>query len=237
MNQTNVKAIVIANQDYKEKDVLATLFTLEQGVISVVFKGVKNSNAKLKSAKELFTFGDFIYANGMLNTITSANVVTNFYDITKSLPNFYAACNIAKIIKAVLPAGEANSGLFVDTLKCLNLLNDSTVKPNLVLIKFLVRVFEGFGYRFNLNKCSTCGSAFLNKRYINLNDGDITCVSCKMGRVEELSNAEYQSLRLISLTDYDNLNSLKISSFVIDRTLYILKLNFEHRFGQKLDEI
>lgn len=237
MNQTKVKAIVLGNQDYKEKDMLATLFTLEQGIITVTFKGVKNANAKLKSAKEIFTFGDFIYAESATKAVTSANVISNFYDITKRLENFYSACNIAKIIKTVLPAGEVSSALFVDTIKSLDLLNESTIKPNFVLCKFLIRVFEGFGYRFNLNKCSSCGSSFVSRRYINLSDGDITCVNCKMGRVEELSNAEYQALRLISLTDYDLLNTLKISSSVMERVLQILSLNFEHRFNQKLDSL
>lgn len=237
MEQTKVKAIVLSNCDYKEKDILATLFTLEQGIVSVVFKGVKNSNAKLKSAKEIFTFGDFIYADGVQKTITSAFVLENFYDLTKNLNAYYSACNVAKIILTVLPKGETSPQLFIDTLKCLNLLAENTLNPTMILNKFLIRVFEGFGYRFNLNKCSSCGANFVYKKYINLNDGDITCPNCKMGNVAELSNAEYQALRLLSLTDYDKLNTLKISSDVMARVFKILCLNFEHRFNQKLQDI
>ena len=237
MEQTKVKAIVLNNSDYKEKDILATLFTLEQGIVSVVFKGVKNANAKLKSAKELFTFGDFIYAQGVINTVTSVNVLETFYDLTKNLKNYYAACNVARIILTVLPKNETSPQLFVDTLKTLNFLAENTLNPQMLLNKFLIRVFEGFGYRFNLGKCSNCGASFVYKRYINLNDGDITCPNCKMGNVAELSNAEYQAIRLLSLTDYEKLNTLKISSDVIQRVLKILNLNFEHRFGQKLQEI
>lgn len=237
MEQTKVKAIVLGNCDYKEKDILVTLFTLEHGIVSVVFKGVKNSNAKLKSAKELFTFGDFIYANGAVNTVTSANVLETFYDLTKNLKNYYSACNVAKIILTVLPKGETAPQLFVDTLKTLNLLAENTINPQITLNKFLIRVFEGFGYRFNLNKCSSCGATFVYKRYINLNDGDITCPNCKMGSVSELSNAEYQALRLLSLTDYDKLSTLRISTDVLQRVFKILCQNFQHRFGQMLQEI
>ena len=237
MEQTKVKAIVLSNSDYKEKDILATLFTLEQGIVNVVFKGVKNANAKLKSAKELFTFGDFIFADGVQKTITSAYVLENFYDLTKNLNAYYSACNVAKIILTVLPKGETSPQLFVDTLKCLDLLAENSLNPQMILNKFLIRVFEGFGYRFNLNKCSSCGASFVYKRYINLNDGDITCPNCKMGSVSELSNAEYQALRLLSATDYDKLSTLKISSEVMSRVLKILYQNFEHRFNQKLQEV
>lgn len=237
MQLIKVKAIVINNIDYKEKDVLATLFTLEQGIVSVLFKGVKNVNAKLKSAKELFTFGDFIYADGTQKVVTSANVIDNFYDLTKNLNNYYCACNIAKIAMTALPKGETSPQLFVDTLKCLSLLSSNEIDAYIVLNKYLIRVFEGFGYRFNLNKCSCCGSDFVSKRYINLNDGDITCVNCRVGNVAELSPAEYQALRILSLTDYEKLNTLKFSKSVIKQVFNILSLNFEHRFNTKLQEI
>ena len=47
MNETKVRAIVLGGIDYKEKDKLINLFTLEHGIVSVVFRGVKASNAKL----------------------------------------------------------------------------------------------------------------------------------------------------------------------------------------------
>ena len=67
MSETKVKAIVLGGIDYKEKDKLVNLFTLEKGIVTVVFKSVKSPNAKLKSAKEMFSFGDFIYVEGKYN--------------------------------------------------------------------------------------------------------------------------------------------------------------------------
>ena len=91
MNETKVKAIVIGSKDYKEKDKLVDLFTLECGIVTTLFKSVKNPNAKLKSAKEIFTFGDFIYIDGVFKTVTSADVISNFFDITKNINAYYVA--------------------------------------------------------------------------------------------------------------------------------------------------
>lgn len=235
--EVKTKAIVIGSKDYKEKDKLVTLFSLEEGVITVTFKGVKNANAKLKSAKELFSFGDFIYIKGKTNTIISADILNSFYDITKNIKNYFVACNILKIIRTILPEGETSAELFIDTLKALNLLSENTVDSQKVICKFLISVFEGFGYSFNLNKCSSCGVAFLSQshRFMNLRYGDITCYNCRVGEVEELSNATYQALRLLSQTDYNSLNSLKISGNIMQDVYNILHKNYTFRFNQKLD--
>lgn len=235
MQETKIKAIVIGNRDYKEKDMLVTLFSLEEGIITVTFKGVKNQNAKLKSAKELFSFGDFIYSKGKSNVVTSANIIDSFHNITKSVSNYFTACNIIKIIKTILPDGETSHKLFVDTLKSFDLLSDGLIDNLYILNKYLISVFEGFGYQFNLNKCSSCGNPFLSRRFMNLKYGDITCYQCRVGEVEEISSATYSAIRLLSQTDYSNLKTLKIKENILKDAFNLLHKNYIYRFNQKLD--
>lgn len=235
MQDTKIKAIVLRNQDYKEKDMLVTLFSLEEGIITVTFKGVKSPTAKLKSAKELFSFGDFIYSKGKLNVVTSAEIINSFYGITKNIKNYYDACNIIKIIETVLPQGETSPMLFVNTLKAFNLLDEGVINGQMILSKFLIGVFESFGYRFNLNKCSNCGCDFLNRRYMNLRYGDITCYKCRVGEVEEITSATYQGVRMLSNTDYNNLRTLKLSNGILQGVYDLLCKNFEYRFNQTLN--
>ena len=234
MTETKVKAIVIGGIDYKEKDKLVSLFTLEHGIMSVVFRGVKNVNAKLKSAKELFSFGDFIFTYGKLKTITSAEIIDNFFDITKDIKKYYVACAILEIIKTVLPEGESNSQLFVNTLKCLKMLAYDNVDLYNIINKFLIFVFEGFGYKFSLNTCNNCGTKFLGNCYMNLTYGDITCARCRVGNYIQLSKSVYSTLRLLSITDFDKLNTLKIPEEINKQVFSVLSLNYEKRFFKKI---
>ena len=64
MASTKVKAVVIGGVNVKEKDKLISLYTLEKGKMSVSMKGVRGDKAKLKSAKEIFSFGDFVVEEG-----------------------------------------------------------------------------------------------------------------------------------------------------------------------------
>ena len=87
---TKVKAIVLKAIDYKEKDKLLTLFTLEQGKLICSMRGVKAPNAKLKFAKETFCFGEFIIENTKGNNIvTQVEIIDNFFEITQNIDKFY----------------------------------------------------------------------------------------------------------------------------------------------------
>lgn len=235
MEETKVKAIVLGGRDYKEKDKLVDLFTLEQGIVSVLFKSVKSANAKLKSAKEMFSFGDFIYATGKFNVVTSAEIIDTFYGITKDIKKYYTACMILEIIKNVLPVGEQNVNLFLETLKALKTVAYDNADNLTIINKFLVVVFEGLGYKFALNTCNTCGCKFMNYRYMNLEYGDITCHNCKTLNSVEISVGEYSALRLISITEFEKLSTLKLNGEVLNKLFNLLCMNFEHRFNKKLE--
>ena len=235
MEETKVNAIVLGGRDYKEKDKLVDLFTLEQGIVSVLFRSVKSANAKLKSAKEMFSFGDFIYVAGKFNVVTSAEIIDTFYSITKDIKKYYTACEILKIIKYVLPPGEQNVALFLNTLKALKTIAYDSADNLIVLNKFLVIVFEGVGYKFALNACNTCGGKFINYRYMNLEYGDITCSNCKTLNCIEITPAEYSALRLLSITEFERLTTLKLNGEILKSLFNLLNKNFEYRFNKKLE--
>ncbi|MBO7527289.1 MAG: DNA repair protein RecO [Clostridia bacterium] len=235
MEQTKVKAIVIGGIDYKEKDKLITLFTLEQGIISVLFKSVKNSNAKLKASKEPMSFGEYIFTNGNTKTVTSAEIIDSFYDITKNIKKYYTACSIFEIIKTALPIGETSAEFFVSTLKSLELLAYSNADIKVVLIKYLIKAFEIFGYKITFDKCSICGQKLLVHKIFNFSHGDVTCFGCKSLDGIELNDGVYSVMRIISITDFEKLSTLKLKAELVNDVYELLCKNYYYRFGKKLE--
>ena len=234
MDNTKVKAIVLGGIDYKEKDKLIKLFTLEQGIVTVVFRGVKNTNAKLKSAKEMFSFGDFILANGKFKIVTSADIIDSFFDITKDIKKYYVACAILDIIKSILPEGETSSSLFILTIKCLQMLAYEGVNVYNVINKFLIEVFTGFGYSFGVDECNNCGEKLNLSRFLNLDYGEITCTKCKVGNYIELSKQVYSALRLFTITETDKISTLKLNEDINKQVFNTLALNYKNRFKKSI---
>lgn len=234
MDILKVKAIVLSSVDYKEKDKLVTLFTLENGIIQANLKSVKSSTAKLKYAKEPFCFGEFLISLPS-KVITSVEVENTFFEITKNIDKFYLACAILEAVKTTLKPGEVNPTLFVETLKAIGSIAYSNLNDKYVLIKFLLQIFESMGYKLALDKCSVCGQKFTGKKYLNLDFGEVVCVGCKTSNCIEISQRASSVFKILSNTEYDKLDSIKLAKNSEDEALNILNINFDRRFNKKLN--
>lgn len=234
MDTIKVKAIVLSSADYKEKDRLVTLFTIEHGIMQVVMKSVKTQKAKMKFAKEPFCFGEFIISLPS-KIITSVEVEDNFFDVTRDIDKFYIACAILDTIRTIVVPGEKNIELFIETLKAIGAIAYNGVNDKYVLVKFLLAVFRSMGYSFALDKCSTCVQKFIGKRYLNLDFGEIVCTGCKSGNCMEISARCHSCFKILSETSYDKLNTIKLALKSEDEALNVLNINFERRFNKKLN--
>lgn len=235
MTEERLKGIVISAKDFKEADKLLTLFTLEKGIVYAKLVGVKKPNAKLKPAKEIFCFADFdVVSKGEFQTITSANVIETFHNITSDIDKYFAGCAVLEILKTVGRENLSNEPLFLETLKTLQALAYGNVKPEVLEMRFLIKIFEAMGYRLSLDRCASCGEPFLQKRFFSPVDGAIVCSGCKPPNCEEISALAHSTMRLAADCPFEKLETLKLSDEGTALALKLLKENFEARFDKKL---
>lgn len=233
MDTLKTKGIVISSVAQKDKDMLVSIFTPQQGIITAKLRSVKSENAKLKFAKEIFCFGEFLISLPS-NIITSVEVTDSFFDVTKDISKYYLACGVLTVVKAVLPAGEVSPGLFVETLKAIGSICYDDVDPKYPFCKFLLEIFENMGYSLSLDKCSSCSEKFTNKRFLNLDFGEIVCVGCSAPNSIEISKKCHSAFRILKNSNYDNLGTISFAQGSIEECLNILTKNFEHRFNKKI---
>lgn len=233
MDPIKVKAIVLKSSNYKEKDKQVTLFTLEKGIVNTIFKSVRKQNARLKPAKEIMTFGEFIFVDGKNNIVTSVEIIDSFYDITKDIKKYYAVCLIFDAILHSMPYNEPNVTVFIDTLKSLESLSYGNENINVVVAKFLINLFENLGFKITFDVCSVCKKPLKVHKIFNYSYGDITCYACKSLNYKELENDIYSTFRLISITDFDNISTLRLKEECVKAVVDILCKSFENRFGVK----
>ena len=233
MATTKVKGIIIENKDYKEKDILATIYTVELGKVKALFKGVKGEKAKLKAHKNIFTFAEFVLENTKGNNIVSqVDLIEGFYNLSQDLDKFYEACSIVDIVKK-LGNEQSDPVFFLEFVKALKSLNYSVVLKNITLIKFLINVFKGAGYPINFSECASCKAKITGKKYFNLDFGEIVCGNCRKNTSFEITPLIFSCLKIINQTPYEKLKSIKINDEGITDSLILLSDNFEWRFGCK----
>ena len=230
---TKVKAFVLEAKDSKEKDKLATLYTLEYGKFFVNFRGVRGAKAKLKAAKEIFTFGEYVVEQTKAgNIVTEASIIDNFMPIRGDLNKFYEACSIFDIVKKL--AGQSSDPtLFIEIVKAMKAICYDNSPKYYALLKFLINIFENMGYKLNFDKCASCGAQLTGKKFLNLDYGEIVCAHCRQMTALEVAPATISALKILRQTSYEKLKTVKLGGGGEVKALNLLCENFEWRFGSK----
>ena len=146
---TKAKGIVVKLNDYKDADKIASIFTLEHGLITAKFTGVKREKAKLKSVAQPFVFADFTFnEKGTNKTVTSANVIDSFYNILINYQKTIMGYIVLDIVKTILPKEKPEPDLFlltINTLKNIEQQNELIATIDYIL-KFIT--FSGMELQF-----------------------------------------------------------------------------------------
>lgn len=225
-----VKGIVLSSFDYKEKDKLVEVFTLEFGKITAVLKGCKSPNAKLKFAFQPFCFAEFsIVKLGKFYQIIDAKAIDSFFDLTLDLNTYYLSSLILELVSVSVEFEEQNPTLFLLCVNALKHICYDNLPADLVVAKFCEDIMNMLGYKINYQTCSNCGMAYLGKVYLNLDSGAFVCQACKSENCLQISNQAFSLLKILSNTEYDRLGSIKIPSSVARECILTICQNLEHR--------
>lgn len=144
--EEKTQGLVLKLIDYKDADKLASIFTLDYGVLTAKFVGVKKEKAKLKAVAQPFTFADFNFTTRANNRVVAgASLIDNFYQLMTDYNKTICGYIILDIIKSILPEEKPEQNLFlltISTLKNIEQNNEFVAVIDFVL-KFLN--FSGFG--------------------------------------------------------------------------------------------
>lgn len=229
------KGIVLCSYDYKEKDKLVELFSVELGRITAVLKGCKAPSAKLKFAFQPFCFAEFsLVKSGKFYQITTASLIDSFFDITTDLEKYYLANVLLEICSVATQKEEQNAKLFILLANCLKYICYDNINPYLVILKFCIDILEMAGYKQNFQKCPVCKLAYTNKVYLNFDSGEWTCLSCKSENSVLVPNQTFSFIKIANNTSYDRLNSVKISNSIATEAIKLVCKNLEYRFYKNL---
>lgn len=229
------KGIVLCSYDYKEKDKLVELFSVELGKITAVLKGCKAPSAKLKFAFQPFCFAEFsLIKVGKFYQITNASLIDSFFGIPADLDKYYLSNILLEVCSVVIEKEEQNPKLFLLLANALKHVCYDNINPYLVVVKFCTDVLVMSGYKPDFRLCQVCGLPYTNKVYLNLDSGEFTCLSCKADSAILVPNQTFSCIKIANNTSYDRLNSVKISNDIAKDAIKTVCKNLEHRFFKNI---
>lgn len=238
MDEYKVKGIVLTTTDYKDKDILITLFTVELGKIRAVLRGAKQAKAKLKFAGQPFCFADWILVKrGEYFYVTQVDLIDTFYDLTSDYDAFLTATSISEIILEMLKPGMINEHLFVNFLTAIKCLIYENTDKMLVLIKFMLDVLSISGYALNFRVCGVCNMPIIGDIVLSSSTNDFVCVSCGNNHGIRVSKREFNGLKIIANCSWEKLNTIKLSDEILVCCIDILKYDLQNVFNYKFKTI
>ena len=156
---TKVKGIIIKLIDYKDADKLAQIFSLEQGIITAKFVGVKREKAKFKAVAQPFVFAEFVLSvKGEHKTVTSVEIIDPFDKLLLDYSRTMAGYVILDMIRRLIPEGKPEQDIFILTLSTLKKLEMEDV--NFTLIDYIIKFIDMQGMAIE----------FPNSKYVYLDN-------------------------------------------------------------------
>ena len=227
---TIIKGIVLSSYDYKEKDKLVEVFSLEMGKITAVLKSCKAPNAKLKFAFQPFCFAEFSVVHlGKFYQIVDAKLIDSFFELTKDLNTYYLSNLVLELASVSVEFEEQTPELFLLLVNTLKRICYDELPADLVTLKYCEDIMKNLGYQISFSICSNCGLPYYGKTFLNLDSGAFVCSSCKNESGIQISNQAFSLVKILNNTEYDRLGTIKISSSVSKEALVLLCKNLENR--------
>ncbi len=161
MPNYSVTALVIHKTVLGESDLILTLFTKEEGKLSVVAKGARKPTSRFCGASELFTLSRQLLATGKsLDILNQSEILNTFTHLRFDLDRLARATYFCELLdRLTLERDPFNAEeLFELTTAALSLLQSQEADPDIVTHAYELRLLSAQGYAPVLNHCVRCGN-------------------------------------------------------------------------------
>ncbi|PKL19532.1 MAG: DNA repair protein RecO [Spirochaetae bacterium HGW-Spirochaetae-5] len=236
MPQQRETGIVLSKQSSGEADNICTIYTKHSGKDRFVFRGLKKSTKRPRTASEPGTTLDMVYytgRGGSFSTVSEFDILTNYSSIRKSSSKIFSLYFILELVDRTTGFSDSNSRVFnllsagIETLS-------NTEFPGHFSLFFAVKYLLMQGIFPDTGRCSWCGNTEPEKLVIENSSLRISCINCtdmksaavrSSGR-ELINKCEKLKLDKIDCITYSNRDVLSALTVIIEyiNSYYSIKL-------------
>ncbi|MFM1515201.1 DNA repair protein RecO [Helcococcus ovis] len=224
MDIDNFRGIVFRAVDFGETSKILTIFTRNEGIISVMARGVKNPKSKKQNLVSVFTEADFELTKSKdFYYIKDGEIVNDNLHLRDSIIKIYIAQLFFDIMERMMLKNEKNEIVYDLLAKSISYLS-LTNRYITVLNMYLIKVISILGYKPELFNCTICGNKKLNKIYFSQSVGGILCENHKNHDAIILDYYEYEYLYSILVQVYEKIDI--INNRVDEKKILKILMNF-----------
>lgn len=236
--EEKIRGVVLRAVDYGENDKIITLFSLEDGVVSAVARGVKKSDAKLKFAVAPFSFCEYVLLKrGDRRTLVSAETIESFYPLRENLYKLYAGSAGLEFVYLFVKEGMENGQMFILLMSLLKGLCYGNADPYILLCKFLYEALALSGYEISVGGCVKCHKTIGNRAFFDFSIGGGVCEECKDGMSVEVNPATLKLLADVAVCSFQELEHISYRLLIKRKAARLLNYFAEVQAGVTLRSV
>jgi len=222
MSTVKSSAIVLKSIDWRDSSKIVTLFTRDEGKLSVIAKGARQNKSKYQGILESINLLEvivYISAHRKLQILGEISLEDSFPKIRVDYEKTSYAFALLELTDIFFKEGSVDT-VFFDFLSALLSEIENTIDSRIVFWYFLLKLSSYLGFKPEFNLCCGCNKSLATEIVVfSIRDGAVICKNCGFsdGQGWKLS---IQARR--SLSDLQNLHHKRLST---------AKINVDDRFA------
>jgi DNA repair protein RecO (recombination protein O) len=204
-------AIVLKSINWRDTSKIITLFTREEGKISVIAKGARRLKSKYQGILESINLLEvviYMSATRNLQILGQATLDNTYKQIRSDYEKTGYVFALLELTDIFFKEGAIDT-IFFDFLKTLLSEMEKTNNPKIIFLYFLIKLGSYLGFRPVFDKCLSCKRIITSEQSVfSMREGAIICGNC--GTSADSDWILSDSVRK-SLLDLQNLNHKRLS--------------------------
>lgn len=214
------QGVTLQSIPFEEKARIITVFTKENGLISLIIKGISQKKPSLITLCNPFCLADFIYLKGRSDIffLKDATILNEHLFLRKNLEYISSAYSMAKaILDSQLPH-KPSPDLFLLFLKYLEKIPSFASQENLVC-SFLLKLLNHEGLIHLKKTCNIC-----EKEASLLYKGESLCPDHQIEHVQNFNLQEFKTLLDLAFTkNFSDLEKIEQHPGLKEKTLMVFQ--------------
>ena len=210
MSLKKTTGIVLSSSIIGEADVKANFLCRDEGKKSFIFKGLKKSSRRPKSAAEPGTVIEIVYNEHSGRDLVTARdffVIKYFDGITADFPKIICTSFLLELVERTTGFGNKENFIFDFLANALTSM-EKTDRPLDLAVFFMIRLMNIHGILALAKRCKICGSEDFNRFVFDTIDMGLICQKCSPANPNLLDKetlnfiSESLSAKFIELRSY-----------------------------------
>ncbi len=237
----STEAVVLRSIRLGEADRVLHLYTLSQGRVGAVAKGVRKTMSRFGGRLEPLSHVELVLhrGRGELETVTAAQLVRSHQEVREDYYRFSVAMIGAEAMLRLFSEQEANERAFTALTRFLDLLDElphSTGRPGLdpVVLAFQLKLLWLSGYLPHFSGCAECGAEGEPLVGYSPRAGGAVCARCADGEALALAAEGIAGIEALLAHPLADAVGLGLSERARRDALHVVTASYEYHGGFRL---